>query len=79
MVRRLGTSTDSEIRPERSRSRDQSLRRAALAAALRDQGDPTAAGLLFERALAIRDRVLGPDHPDTVATRRALAELVAEG
>jgi hypothetical protein len=39
------------------------------------QGDPAAARSLFERALAIRERVLGPDHPDTVATRRALAEL----
>jgi hypothetical protein len=29
-------------------------------------------------ALAIRRRALGPDHPDTVATRRALAELAAE-
>jgi hypothetical protein len=28
--------------------------------------------------LAIRERVLGPDHPDTVATRHALAELAAE-
>jgi len=27
----------------------------------------------LERALAIRERVLGPDHPDTVATGRALA------
>jgi hypothetical protein len=34
---------------------------------------------LLERALAIRERVLGPDHPDTVATRRALAELAGEG
>src|SRR5207253_731311 len=38
-------------------------------------GDPTAARPLFERALAIRERVLGPDHPDTAATRRALEEL----
>jgi hypothetical protein len=37
----------------------------------RDQGNLAAARLLFERALAIRERVLGPDHPDTVATRRA--------
>jgi hypothetical protein len=43
------------------------------------QGDPAAARPLFERALAIREHVLGPDHPDTVATRRALAELAAEG
>jgi hypothetical protein len=33
----------------------------------------------LERALAIRERVLGSDHPDTVATRRALAELAVEG
>jgi len=32
-----------------------------------------------KRALAIRERVLGADHPDTVATRRALADLEAEG
>ena len=50
-----------------------------LALLLRAQGDPAAARPLFERALAIRERVLGPDHPDTVATRRALAELSAEG
>ena len=49
-----------------------------LAALLRDLGDP-AARHLFERALAIRERVLGQNHPDTVATRRALAELAAEG
>jgi hypothetical protein len=34
---------------------------------------------LFERALAIRERVLGSDHTDTVATRRALAKLAAAG
>jgi len=45
---------------------------------LRDQGDPAAARPLFERALAIRERVLGQNHPDTVATRRALAELAEE-
>jgi hypothetical protein len=28
-----------------------------------------------ERALAIRERVLGPDHTDTAATRRAMEEL----
>ena len=50
-----------------------------LALLLRDQGDLAAARPLFERALAIRERVYGPDHPDTVATRRALAELAAEG
>ena len=50
-----------------------------LAALLHGQGDLTVARPLFERALAIRERVLGPDHPDTVGTRRALAELAADG
>jgi tetratricopeptide (TPR) repeat protein/DNA-binding XRE family transcriptional regulator len=50
-----------------------------LALVIRDQGDAAAARPLVERALAIRERVLGSDHPDTVATRRALAELAAEG
>jgi hypothetical protein len=31
---------------------------------LRDQGDPATARPLLERAFAIRERVLGPDHPD---------------
>src|SRR5262245_37127948 len=30
---------------------------------------------ILERALTIRERVLSPDHHDTVATRRTLAEL----
>jgi hypothetical protein len=51
----------------------------SLARLLQAQGDPAAARPLFERALAIRERVLGPDHPDTVATRRAVEELAAEG
>ena len=45
---------------------------------LHAKGDPASALPLFERALAIRERVLGPHHPDTVATRRALEELGAE-
>jgi hypothetical protein len=27
----------------------------------------------------VRERVLGPDHPDTVATRRAVEELARQG
>jgi hypothetical protein len=46
-----------------------------MAALLLEHGDPAAARPLFERALAICERALGPDHPDTVAARRALAEL----
>ena len=33
----------------------------------------------LERAVTMRERVLGPGHPHSVATRRALAELAAEG
>jgi hypothetical protein len=33
----------------------------------------------MEGCLAIRERILGPDHPDTVATRRALEELAGDG
>jgi len=40
----------------------------------RDQGEPAQARLLFERAARIREQRLGPDHPDTVASRAELAE-----
>jgi len=49
----------------------------AAAVTLQQAGDFRAARPWYERALAIRERVLGPDHPDTVATRRALAGLPA--
>ena len=32
------------------------------------EGDYAAAHPLYERALAIREQVLGPDHPDTAAS-----------
>jgi len=43
-----------------------------------DSGAYALAAASFERALAIREGVLGPDHPDTIATRRVLEELGAE-
>lgn len=46
-----------------------------LALLLRDQGDLVAARPHLERALAIREKVLGPGHPDTAASRRALESL----
>jgi hypothetical protein len=69
---------DSEPRPSR-RSTQLFVILHRPSGLLQHQGDPTAARPLFERALAIRERVLGPDHPDTVATRRAFAEITAEG
>jgi sirohydrochlorin ferrochelatase len=35
--------------------------------------------LLYERALAIRENVLGSDHPDTQATRERLQALTQRG
>lgn len=34
---------------------------------------------LLERALAIRERALGPDHPDTATVRKSLASLLRDG
>jgi hypothetical protein len=33
---------------------------------------------MYERALAIFEKVLGPDHPDTVPARENLAILTAQ-
>jgi Tetratricopeptide repeat/Leucine Rich repeat len=43
-----------------------------------DQGDLAAALPLHERALAIREKVLGPEHPDTARSRENLARLIKE-
>jgi len=43
---------------------------------LQAQGELAAARPLFERALAIRERVLGPDHPDTATSLNNLAWLL---
>ena len=39
------------------------------------QGELAAARPLYERALAIRERVLGPGHPDTATSLNNLASL----
>jgi len=45
---------------------------------LRDQGDLAAARPLQERALAIREKVLGPGHPDTATSLNDLAHLLMD-
>lgn len=50
--------------------------RAALASLLQAQGDFVAARPLFERTLAIYERVLGPEHPDTATSLNNLAHLL---
>jgi len=49
-----------------------------LASVLYDQGDLAKARQLYERALAlaIREKVLGPEHPTTNLVRRNLARLL---
>ena len=44
---------------------------------LQDQGDLAAARPLYERALAIREKALGPEHPDTSRARRNLASVLS--
>ena len=47
---------------------------------LRDRGALAAARPLYERALAIREKALGPEHPNTNRTRSHLARaLIASG
>jgi hypothetical protein len=40
------------------------------------QGDLMAARLLFERALTVREKVLGPEHPDTAVSLSNIARLL---
>jgi hypothetical protein len=47
----------------------------SLAALLKAQGDRASARPLFERALAIREKVLGTNHPDTATVRGNLLNL----
>ena len=47
-----------------------------LAGLLRDKGYLTAARPLFERALAIYEKALGPDHPTTAVIRKNLQGMV---
>jgi tetratricopeptide (TPR) repeat protein len=47
-----------------------------LARLLQVQGDLVAARPLYERALAITEKMLGPEHPDTAKGLRNLARLL---
>ena len=47
-----------------------------LASLLQEQGDLAAARPLFERALAICEKALGPEHPDTAMSLNNLAMLL---
>ena len=49
-----------------------------LATALKAAGELAAARSLSERALAIRDKVLGPEHPDTANSLNNLAALLQD-
>ena len=47
-----------------------------LAGLLWDQGDLAGARPLYERALAIFEKALGPEHPDTARSLNNLASLL---
>jgi tetratricopeptide (TPR) repeat protein len=47
-----------------------------LAALLHDQGDLAGARPLYERAMAIADKVLGTEHPNTNRVRHNFARLL---
>jgi tetratricopeptide (TPR) repeat protein len=49
---------------------------AALAQALRDDGRYEEAEPLFQRALALREKIFGPDHQLTAMVRREYAKLL---
>jgi tetratricopeptide (TPR) repeat protein len=49
-----------------------------LALLLENQGDLAAARPLYERALAIREKALGPEHPETATGLNNLASLLRE-
>src|SRR5438552_1019946 len=48
----------------------------SLAATLVGEGRSIEAERLYRRALAIREKTLGPDHPDTAATLQGLADAL---
>ena len=48
-----------------------------LAVLLGGQGDLAGAQALLERALAINEKVLGPEHPQTAMVRNNLANLLS--
>jgi hypothetical protein len=50
-----------------------------LAGVLWEQRDLVAARRLYERSLAIYEKMLDVDHPRTVATRQYLVALIARG
>jgi tetratricopeptide (TPR) repeat protein len=47
-----------------------------LAAVLRTEGDYAGAWALYARALAIAEKMLGPEHPQTAAILNNLAEVL---
>ena len=49
---------------------------AGLGDVLRTEGDFAGALPLYERALAIREQVLGPEHPDRATSFNNLADLL---
>src|SRR5262245_62981515 len=68
------TSLMASRAPRNLRNRAASLDN--LGRMLHDQGDFAGVRLLYERALAIREKVLGPEHPRTAASLDNLGRML---
>ena len=68
----MGTNAGAPAPRHRADARA-ALLRNDLGYLLDSMGDYAAARPYYERALAIREQVLGPDHPDTRSSRASLA------
>ncbi len=76
---RLTPPTQISLRCFRLLSPRERLHCNNLAAIHNARGQPDEAEKLHRRALAIKERLLGPDHPDTEAVRENFEDLRAAG
>ena len=62
--------------PQTEREKSQNITRRPRVCDLRAQGDPAGARSCLERALAIQEQVLGPEHPKTAKSLSDLGALL---
>ena len=74
-IARCTGDTRKDARPRASRHGDEPQQPRPPA---QEQGDFAAARPLYERALAIREKTLGPEHPDTATSLNNLAGLLSD-
>jgi tetratricopeptide (TPR) repeat protein len=73
-LRQAVTATEAKVGPVfRARPLAEALARALYGSAYEEMGEAALAVKEFERALALREALLGPNHPDTITSRNELA------